>query len=189
MRTYLLPLFSLAASALAQNYGTYVKTDNEDWYLALYPDDSNSEFINYVFCVYNSSVDPIVVSITDKKELYFPDFLFYFDSTDGSDTTLGGFSARQFQHKSSDKEEEEAAAIEKRHELKGDDNSTSGFSWTANGTLKFDYDGFYGWVKCDNFTVPHEGIAFGANNLYWAMEPIKDMPSYCEEVTLSEYSG
>lgn len=186
MRTYLLLLFSLAAFALAQNPGTAVKTANKNWYLALYADDSTPGFINYVMCLYNSYTDAMDVIITKKKELYFEYYLFYFDIADGPDTTLGGFSARQFQYKSYDKKEE-AAAVEKRHELKGDNNSTSGFSWTANKTLNFDYDGFYGWVKCDNFTVPHKGIAFKANNLYWAMEPIKDMPSYCEEVTLIQH--
>lgn len=177
MRTSLLFLFSLATAAASS---ALAKTDNDDWFLAFNVQGYHSGEETYTLCLYNTSEWASPLVINNKTELYFYDVEAYFDATVGSNTTLESSSVRELEFTIFHE-----AAIEQRDM---DGTPAPGFSWAQNGTMQFDYDGFYGWVKCDNYTVlPESDVGYIANDLYWATAPIKDLPSYCEEVTFSKY--
>lgn len=58
--------------------------------------------------------------------------------------------------------------------------TSTGFSWSKNGTLQVDHKGFYGWASC---TIS------GDTRLYWAQAPIKDLSNECEAITLAKWES
>ncbi|QKX61136.1 uncharacterized protein TRUGW13939_08283 [Talaromyces rugulosus] len=175
MRTSILSLFSLVAAAspaLATN-DTHLKIGNGNWFLGFDFQRGEPGF-QYTLTLHNAADGANPVSINNNTELVFHyneyvdigfSVLAAYNTTLGSTSVTGDILSDGGN---------------------GDPwpSSTPGFSWGKTGSLQFDYDGFYGWIKCDAFM---EGGFPGTKSIYWAASPIKNLPSHCEEVTLSKY--
>lgn len=165
---------AVSAKVLHDNItATYAITDG-GWYMGVDQKDIGG---NFTLCVENKTGEATEGVDVDSKttalilnDLFTPPM--HFNAEKGINMTLGSTSVRQF-----------------TSDFSHWDTPTPGFSWSENMTLQWDYDGFYGWVQCANSTLlPPTLYDYNVQGLYWATSPIKDLPSYCGEVTFNRIS-